>query len=641
MKKTLFSAALGLLTVSSKHAQGTVEWSAPIEGDATSIFFNQFTQTPVLEKSKAYVGIDNESQKVAWTVKKSAKNEALKKLSTANAVTGQDKDEAGAFVEEDYKEIPFTQYAFIGNYILDVYDGNVVLGNDATPIKSLESNDVIPELNCVLFKIKNENNDIILYSVDIASDKILWNVKVGEASKGKDVIKFAAKMNGNKLPEPVDNFVPGVDSKNNIIYKNGKKLFQIDSKTGKINWENECNPSIFFTDPTGKYILCVEKASSLMSGAVAYGKKMVCIDATTGKSVWGEPMKLDASYVDHMFLNDNEMIISQMNGINRYDIKAGKNVWEKGFSSAFTTDYELEGDNIKVYYGNKIMLVNAATGEKVWKKAIEMEDIDETATAKIEKRYSKSWAMVTPNKIAVYNNETNKKKWSIYIDKEDKVAFDDKNGKILVISGKKIYVLDPDNDEKKPDAIDAKIDSPKEIAGFKVSENGYFIFGQKEFIMVSPDKTIVDKKVYSQLKSGRLTNALLSTALVASAAMSTTVSFEYGNGNTVAESGLFCDVETARQAGRAYEGQLKMKRQLKENNKMRKAVRSNNDFAIFLSGEKANGQDNLSLVIVNKNTGKEVKTDPFSNNRKVVYEIDFNNYKVYFVENNKLVSMKL
>ena len=129
--------------------------------------------------------------------------------------------------------------------------------------------------------------------------------------------------------------------------------------------------------------------------------------------------------------------------------------------------------------------------------------------------------------------------------------------------------------------------------------------------------------------------------MVASSAMSTTVSFEDEKGNTVAESGLFCDVETARQAGRAYEGQLKMKRQLKENNKMRKAVRSNNDFAIFLSGEKANGQDNLSLVIVNKNTGKEVKTDPFSNNRKVVYEIDFNNYKVYFVENDKIVSMKL
>ena len=46
-------------------------------------------------------------------------------------------------------------------------------------------------------------------------------------------------------------------------------------------------------------------------------------------------------------------------------------------------------------------------------------------------------------------------------------------------------------------------------------------------------------------------------------------------------------------------------------------------------------------MIVNKNTGKEVKTVPFSNDRKVVYEIDFNGYRLYYVENGKLISMKL
>lgn len=639
MRRIITTAVTGMMALAMAHAQGTVEWSAPVEGKASSIFFNAFTQTPVLETSKAYVGMDIENHKVAWTVNKSAKNEALKKVSKVSALTGSETDEAGAFVVEDYREIPFTQFAFIGNYIMDVYSGEVVIGGAGSEFKSLEKDNIIPELNCVLFKVKNEQNEIVLHSVDIETNKVLWTSKLANVNKAKAAFKMAMKVNGTEITT-VDNFQPGLDFNGNIIYKHEKKLYQLDAKTGKIKWENECNPGLFFLDKSGKFIVSVENAGVLASGYASYGKTITCIDAASGTNKWQKPMKLDAAYKDHQFLNDKEIIITHENGLNLYNIETGKPVWKKGFKGAFTNDFQLTDEGIKVFFGNKIMMLNKATGEKAWKKPIKLDDMDEEATEQIEKVYKNTWALVTPKKIVVYDKATNERKWSERLSKSDKVAFDDKNGKILVVSGKKIYVMDPDNDAKAPKAIETKIKYPKEVAGYKVTENGYFIFGQKEFIMVDANKSILNHQIYSQLKSGRLINAALTASLVVSGAMSTTVTYSDGQGNETS-SGLFCDLETAKRAGRAFDAQLKLKRELKANNKARVATRSNDDFSIFLKGEKVNGTDNLSLVIVNKNTGKEVKTVPFSNDRKVVYEIDFNGYRLYYVENGKLISMKL
>jgi hypothetical protein len=69
MKKMIFASAI--LAATQLQAQ-QVEWSAPVQGDAKTIFFHNFTQTPVLEMENNWVGIDNANHKVAWTIKKSA-----------------------------------------------------------------------------------------------------------------------------------------------------------------------------------------------------------------------------------------------------------------------------------------------------------------------------------------------------------------------------------------------------------------------------------------------------------------------------------------------------------------------------------------------------------------------------------------
>lgn len=613
-----------------------VEWSAPVTGKPTSIFFHNFTQTPILETGKGWIGMDNENHKVAWNINKSAKNEALKKVSKANALTGSKDDNAKGLIQEDYREIDFTQFAFVSGVVVDVVTGETIIGSESTPCKLLQE-DIIPSMNAVLFKVEMESKEVV-YAVDLESDKVLWKTQLGEISKGKSAMKtLVATQTGsaNTFTSPT-RFVPGVDKNGNIIYANGKFLYLLNKDNGSIKWKNECNPGKFIIDKTGKFIFVVERVGAISISAAPLGKKMSCLFADNGNKRWSEPMKLEGNFKDLIELNDRQILVATSNNIDIYDLASTKPVWKKPYSMPFFKSVENTKDGLLVYFGNKMNLINPADGKPVWKKAVELEDVDDAVSAQIRKEYNNTFAIFTNTKFVVFDKNTNKKKWSMHLSKEDRVAFDDANGKALVISGKKIYVLTPDADSKKPAAVEAKLTAANELAGYQVSDNGYFIYGAKEYIMVSKEGKVLSQKVYPQLKTGRWANAALIASEIGTGIMS--ARWVDGEGNTT--GGVFCDAETAEQNGRAYEALVKQRKEMKANAKQKKAVRSSDNIAIFMTSEKANGQEQVALALVDKNTGKEIKTFKFSNDRDVVYEIDFNTNHVYFVEAGKLTSMK-
>ena len=55
-------------------------------------------------------------------------NETLKKISKANALTGSKTDEVKGFIQEDYREIPGTQFAFVSGIILFINCSIVTFG---------------------------------------------------------------------------------------------------------------------------------------------------------------------------------------------------------------------------------------------------------------------------------------------------------------------------------------------------------------------------------------------------------------------------------------------------------------------------------------------------------------------------------
>lgn len=628
MKKRILAASAMLLALNMQ-AQ-TCDWSAPIEGKAQSIFFDNFTQTPILETSSKYYGFDAANQKILWSIDVKNMNSALSTLSAVSKATGSS-DVAGSFINEFYEEIENTQFARIKNYIIDVATGEIVLGTENTSFKSLDNYDVIPSQNWVLFKVKTDT-EYILYCVDIATNKLLWNTKVGDVSKGKDFLKAAvAPTFQRKLVQPSFN------NEGKLIYGHAKKLFLIDPSNGSIKWENECNPAMAVNSLDDKYIISVENAGGLATGTGNFSKKMNCINAATGEKVWAETLKLYGLFTKCGMIDNNRVAVATLGGLMVYEIATAKPVWKKPFSESIS-DFELTKEGIKAVYGNRIMLINTETGEKVWKKPVEMDDIDEESGTVFRKEYKNTWIAFSSTKLVVYNNADNKKKWSLSLSEEDKVALDDRNSKIVVISGKKVYVIDPENDAKCPSAVEAKLDAPKDIVGLEIVDNGYFVYGMKEFLMVNKDKSIANQKAYPQVKTGRLANAALLTNSIIRSMGSTTVTT--GSGENAQTSGVFCSAEQAQRNADMARESNDLRKELKANNKMKKAVRSGENTAVFMTGTKESG-NKISAAVVDKNTGKELKMVQFSQDPNVVYEIDTNSNILYFIDGDKFCAIKL
>lgn len=153
-------------------AQVNVDWKTPVEGNAKSIYFHSFTQTPIVETSSFYYGMNTIDHSVVWSVKKSEKMAAMQAARTASSLTASSDITEGMDLEQ-YYEIPFTQFANINSNIIDVSNGKIILGEGNNPFKSLISDNIIAGLNMLLLKVKDEDGSEKLYGVDIATSNVL------------------------------------------------------------------------------------------------------------------------------------------------------------------------------------------------------------------------------------------------------------------------------------------------------------------------------------------------------------------------------------------------------------------------------------------------------------------------------------
>lgn len=625
-----------VLLYGSLWAQTGVNWTVPLNDKGNVIFFHAFTQTPIVETAGAYYGIDAEKKAVLWTVEKSAALKALKSVNTVSALTGGG-DITGGMELNEYTEIPYTQYAIIGKNLLDAATGEVVVGEGKKTYKSVISYDIVPELNLLLFQVKSGEGGRRLYAIDIATNKIVWETKLKEANEGKDVMKMVAKAAGLQA---LNLFAPIANADGNIIYNNDGILVLLNGQTGEILWQNACNPGTFFMDREQKKLYVIEKRSGMSTvlpwkAMKAFGKKVYCLDAMTGKNLWRNPVKLEASYVSYAFVNDGQILLAHEDGVNLYDVSTGNKVWKKDYKAGNLKEMTATPAGVELLYGNKIMLVNLQTGKKVWKKPIELADVDENSKFDpVRREYDKTRLIVTEGAVIVYDRKSGKKKWALSIPKDSRIAFDDANGKVLIAS-KFIYIIDPEIQAKKPKPAEAKVKNPKDIAGYEVNDKNYFIYGAAEYLVIDKKAKVLEHKVYPQLKGKQWLRAGLTLVNAVSGVMGSRVEFYNGQEKT-GEAGLFVNAEAAKTFAEAAQAQTDFYKHLKQNDKQRRAVRVNGQQAYFLRGIKENGEEKIGLVVVDKCTGQELKTIDFTNNRDVVYEIDLYNNRLYYADDNQL-----
>ena len=624
------------------NAQNEVTWKVPVSGEAKSIFFHPFTQTPIVETADAYYGIDRQNHTILWNVKKSATKKALRTVSTITSLAGSS-DITQLMDLREYTEIPNTQFISVNNTLLDVATGEVVLGENKNPYKTLINWHILPQQNLLLLNVKAEDDTQKLYAIDIATNEIKWGTQLADASKMKDLAKFVT-TNSNLYS--IDLSQPCALQNGNIIYSNDGKLMLLNGIGGGIMWENACNPGTFFTDTDQTHIFVVERNSSLsnmvsIKGPKSFGKKVIALDINTGKTSWNSPIKLDGNFLTHQFIDNNQLLLAYEDGINLYNLQNGEKVWKKNFKASNLKDVNLVSTGIELQYGNKLTVVDPKTGKSNLKKPIEFKDIDEKSKFDfISKEYAQTRMIITEAAIMGYDLKTGKTKWTLKYPKETRIAFDDAAQKVLVLTSKSIYLIAPDQASKKIKPLTAKLNNGKEILGYETTPNGYFIYGMKEYILLDKNGEMIAQQSYPQLKEKQLERTALLTAGIVSGLMSSRVE-TYAGSEKTSETGIFVDIEAAKNFEAASNYQMQLRKEMKANAKQRKSVRTDATKAYFLKGTKDNNTNKIELIVVDKQTGKELKAIPFSDDRSVIYEIDQLNNQLYFVENNQFCTINL
>lgn len=602
MKKQILTLlALGLAGLANAQ---TPDWSIPMSGKVKSIFFNDFTQTPIVECEDQYLGIDQSTKSVAWTINKSSLGaKALSVLTSSNSS-----------VAKDYNEIYDTHIAACGAVVFDVATGEIILGNNENPFDQFVAGDAIAELNIALVKVRTDGFHY-LYAIDIATNKVLWKTQLDKSTIASGIIKASVgKIYGRdftrQLLDPIVN-------KGNIIYASGKVLYAIDGKTGTIKWQKEANPAFFSLSPNGKYIITAEPKGGLGAGLEGFSKKISCFDAATGENVWAS-VKLDGFFKGLSFVNDNEVVIADDYRVQKYEIATAKALWKKPHKGTNTSAAVVTKEGIKHYYGNKIQLLDVATGAELWKKEIKLVGLDDESLNAFQKDYENNFVIVTHNKVGVFKKADASKLYVISLDPEkDLVAFDDVRKKVIVTTGKKLIILDPEKDKKAPEVLKVKLNEPKELTGVYCSKNGEFIYGHGEYIFVGTDPNNIIAKVYPRLKTAFEKFAKYKK-------------IENVSGFVPLSVGLpMTDLR------------VPVNVPFKINTKKRTAPRGDENIQVFVTGETSDAGDIIKLALVNKTTGKEIKQIEFSKNRGVIYEIDFNANVVYYYDNGNFNVMTL
>lgn len=609
-------------------------WTAAIEGSPIAIFTHSFTGIPVVETSTHYYGMNYVDHSILWSVAKPTGAAALATAAQVGTMTGA----TSATAPDYFQEIPMTPFVSINKRFADVSTGKVLFGEGEDAYTSIIGQDIIPSIFKLLVKVRAPGGSVILYCVDLHSKTVDWKTTLEIGSvKGE-----AMKMAKSKMSLSAKNvFAPKTISNNNIVYKNGSDLFLFDYKTGNTIWKNTCRPGTFFLNDSEEYLIVAEQASGasayMSSGGAAFGKSIFAIDLESGELAWKEEVKLDDKFMMQSNFDADNFIVATRKGINIYDYKTGTQRWKKNFEANRIHDVNVASDGIELFYGNKFMLVDVKTGKKAWKKPIEYKDVPEDEeAAMVKKEYAKGTFIMGGSFVGLFDKVTGKKIWATGISDDSKVAFDERNNKVAIIDGKKFYLFDPNTVVKKPAKIKLDINEPDELIGFETRADGYFITGMDEYIMLNKDATVAASAYFKPLKTDRLLKAALTTTAIAAGAMSTEVSVTDAEGNEVYSGGAFTSTENARAFGEVSDAQFDAIRKLKEDAKLGTAAVSTKNHVFFLKGTKGEQGDEMSIVKVEKDSGKEVDSFDFGDDRKVIYQLDKFTNQLYFLDETEV-----
>ena len=620
MKKIIFLFVL----VCSFHSFGqrTADKTVNFDESINDFFFHEVSGVPMVLTNKSVNGVDPLSGQVIWSVEASSLKGVLNAL-------GQD--------VEIYKSVPLTPLGIVGNTLFDTRSGKILLSEENNNFTKILDSQILLETGELLVATKNkETKKISTHLVDVKGNQLKWSKEL-EATSGSSIKNLLS----------VDN---------RVVFSIKKNLFILDEATGEIiAGIKEDIGEVYVDDVAGHLIAVENKGGSLLGSIVKtslnpfkqepLGKKVMAFDLKSGQSVWKKPIKLDEGYLWSKTV-DGKLLIKHEKGANIYDYATGVKQWKNDYGKKSIKDVEKTDEGYMVYYGSKRILLNDS-GKKIWKKPqrvrkdVEFDVDDEEDFSDIE--YNKGFVALTASRIAYYEIGQKKAVWKLGIDEKTKIAFDEKRNNIVVLNGKKLYVLNPDSGLGKDQGQKLDLKKQEDFNVLEIRGNGYFISSPWEYVYADFKGNVIKQAYYKQPGEGLRTLQNIGSIAVGTAGAYAQVAglANATSGATIGGATYFVSGPTAAQGhfDKANKG-------VRQNQAGRAATELSNymynpdRFNAFKQDKNSafyftKNSESKYLVQVDKDSGDEKDKFIFYSN-KPKYEVDKIEKRVFYIKGKDL-----
>lgn len=633
MKTKLF--LLFLLTSLLASAQKDPDHTLTLDSKISDVYLHNLTGIPVVTTDGAVYGVNGKTGQKIWEFKESG---FIKNL---NAL--------GQNGESSFSEVALSPFGKFNQTIFNIKTGHKILDEKTNGYIGIFDDKFVFGKNAILFFAKTDKTEAKLFLTSIENDNIIWESSIKTNKKLGSLLLGGAGAY---------NFIQNEDK---IAFTAGKTVFLINKSDGKVILSEKYDAGkLFFTEDNKSLIAVENKSSSLVGGAIkagftmglsligkkVIGKELIAFDVNSGKEAWKKPIKLDEGFVDYQF-EDGKLFLIHKDGAKLFDYHTGEDAWKKEFKRNKVNGIEKTSEGYIVYYKNKKHLVDN-TGKKVWKKPqkviknvdFEVDDEEEFTTFS----YDKGTIFVTPYRIEYFENGKEKRVYKIGLDeKSDKLTFDKKNNNLILLSKKKLYILNPDKGLGKDQVKKIDFHNKNDINLVEPRGNGYFINGNWEYAMVNLEGNLIKKEYFKQPGEGLRHLKNIGSAAIAFNGMASKVSGVTNAtvGGTLYSTEAFVGEQNlSRRGSNLYDkgynqyqnGQdmIDIANKLWDGDRHNafKATKNNAFFYANKGGKKV-------LVQVNKDSGDTVETYEFGVD-KPKYKIDKPAKKIYFSKGKDL-----
>ncbi|MGG8495491.1 PQQ-binding-like beta-propeller repeat protein [Tenacibaculum sp. TC6] len=614
---------VSFLAFSQKQPEHTITLDSKI----TDINLHRLTGIPVVTTQGAVYGIDGQTGQKIWEFNESGLLANLNSLGQGN--------------ESSFSEIPFSPFGKFNQTIFNIKNGQKIIDDKTNSYTSIIDNKLIPNKKSILFFAKTANNKAKLFLTSLENNSILWESEITSNKKLEGFMGFGG-------------LTDFIQNNEKIAFVAGKTIFLVNKLDGNIILSKKYDAGKLFFTEDGKSLIAVEnKSSSLIGGAIkagftmglsligkkVIGKELLAFDTNSGEEVWKRPIKLEEGFVDYQFI-DGKLFVIHKDGAMLYDYHNGEEVWKKEFKKNKVKSVEKTDEGYLVYYKNKKHLVDN-TGKKIWKKPekviknVDFEvDDDEDFTVFT---YKEGNLFLTPTRIEYFKNDQEKRAYKISIDeKEDKMAYDEINNSLILLKGKKLYILNPDKGLGDDQMKKIDFNDHKKINSIEIRENKYFINSNWEYIITDLSGNLIKQEYFETPGEGfrKLKNFGSAALAMASAKVYTSTDSKGNTVVNVSSSANIVNDQNAKDAayisknGETYE-EISNFLYTPERFSAFKATKNSAFFYTKKDGKKI-------LLQINKDTGDLIESFEFGVNEPK-YEIDKPSKKIFFRKENQLM----